>query len=431
MTTHPTTRTKEKEEEQVYTTRDDCRMCGSRKLTKILSFGETPLANAYLKPDEVGKPEPFAPLDVYHCEDCHLVQLRDVVSPHVLFDRYLYLSSTSPTFVQHFIELARKLVRKFNLSVNSLVVDVGSNDGIMLKPFLKRDIRVVGIEPAQNIADMANAEGIYTIARYFTPDVAQQVRDEKGAAAIITAHNVFAHTDSVEAFTDAVKILLAEDGVFIFEVQYLADLIAKNLFDIVYHEHVCYYHVHPLVSFFDRHGMEVFNVERIPTHGGSIRVYVQRKGGPYKKKRVVTNILSEELLLGLNTVKTYEQFSIRIEKNKKTLHGILNDIKDRGKRIVGYGAPAKATTLCYAFDITGDILEYIVDDDVKIKQGMLMPGTHIPIVPPEKLYEDEPDCCLILAWNFAQPIMKKHKRFIKQGGKFIIPVPSPTVTPDD
>lgn len=407
--------------------RDDCRLCGSHSFEKIWSFGSTPLANAYLRPDEVGRHELFAPLDVYYCQSCSLVQLRDVVSPEVLFSQYLYVSSTSSTFVRHFEDFATSLRERFGLTGETLVVDVGSNDGILLKPLRDAGVRVLGIDPARVIADAASAEGIETVAEFFTPRVAASVRRDHGAAQVIAANNVFAHTDDVTGFVAAVDALLADDGVFVFEVQYLGDLVAQNLFDIVYHEHVCYYHLHPLVAFFRQRGMEVFDVERPSVHGGSLRVFVQRAGGPHHTASRVGSLLQDEERHGLNTSLPYHAFAERIERNKGLLRDLIRRIHSEGKRIVGYGAPAKATTLMYAFGLDQESIEYIVDDDRRFKQGMLMPGTHIPIVSPDRLYEDRPDYCLILAWNFAEPIMRTHSRFTEQGGRFIIPVPKPSV----
>ena len=288
---------KERKVAKLYTTRSDCRMCDSEKLEKVWSFGPTPLANAYLEPEEVGKKEElFAPLDVYYCQNCHLVQLKDVVSPNVLFDNYLYVSSTSPTFVKHFEDFAASLIERFELDEKSLVVDAGSNDGVLLKPLQRAGLRVLGVDPAENVAQMARADGIPTRADYFTPDVAKSIAEEQGKADVIAANNVFAHTDDVDGFTQAVKILLKDDGVFVFEAQYLGDLMAKNLFDIVYHEHVNYYTVHPLVKFFEKHGMEIFDVARPAVHGGSLRVFAAPSGSPLatRKTERLEQILKEE-----------------------------------------------------------------------------------------------------------------------------------------
>lgn len=412
---------------QVVRLRSDCRLCGSKNLVNIWSFGQTPLANSYVRQEDTNQPEVFAPLEVVQCQTCHLVQLRHVVDPVVLFANYLYVSSTSPTFIRHFHDYAERLISYFKLTSSDLVVDVGSNDGILLQPLKQRGIRTLGIEPAKNIAALANAAGIETISEFFTPALARQLVQEKGHAKVISANNVFAHTDDIQPFVEAVKALLAPDGAYVFEVQYLGDLVAKNLFDIVYHEHLCYYHVRPLVSFFAQAGMEVFDVERPSVHGGSIRVYVQHQGGPHVRQARLAAILHEEEQQGLNTLTPYQSFAARIADNKAMLVRLLRQLKAAGKRIVGYGAPAKATTLMYAFGIDGSLIDYIVDDDATFKQGRAMPGTHIPITSPSRLYADAPDYCLILAWNFAESIMKNHQRFIDQGGKFIVPVPKPAI----
>ena len=421
----------ERLKERVYTTRDTCRLCGSKDLVEVWSAGETPLANSYVTPEEVARhvPEAFAPLRVFSCRTCYLIQLRDVVNPDALFRQYLYVSSTSPSFVKHFEDYANHLRQRFHLTRTSLVIDVGSNDGVLLRPLQQAEIRVLGIDPAENLAAEATAKGIFTLPEYFSPPVASRVLREHGPAAVIAANNVFAHTDGIDTFLEAVKTLLAPDGVYVFEVQYLRDLVEKNLFDIVYHEHVNYYHLTPLVSYMEKHGMEVFDVQRVPVHGGSIRVFVQRQGGTHPRSETVARMMGEEALTGLNDLSVYQTFAMRIAENGKKLRALLQEIRASGKRVVGYGAPAKATTLMYAFGLTGNDLEYIVDD-APLKQGRLMPGTHVPIVSSEQLYADKPDYCLILAWNFADQIREKHRGYAADGRKFIVPVPEPRILAD-
>lgn len=404
--------------------RSDCRLCGSMDLVEVLSFGETPPANAYLAFTDLGKPELFAPLIVNACNACKLIQLRDVVNPKVLFSNYLYVSGTSPVFVAHFADYAKTVAERFALSEHSLVVDVGSNDGVLLSHFKKLGKKILGIDPAQNIAAEATKNGIPTIAEFFTPETARSIATEHGKASIITANNVFAHTDDVVGFVESVKELLLPDGVFIFENQYLKDLIEQNLFDMIYHEHLCYYHLTPLVPFFQRLGLRIIDVERVPTHGGSIRVYVGWDDGPHKTSERVQHLLDDES--ALNNISTYHAFAERIDAIGKKLRSLLEGFRREGKRVVGYGAPAKATTLCYALDIDGGTLEYIVDD-APMKQGLYMPGTHIPIKPSATLYADKPDVCLILAWNFADSIVKNNQQFLKNGGVFVIPVPEPRI----
>lgn len=405
-------------------TRSDCRLCGSTDLIEVLSFGETPLANAYLSSTDLDKPEIFAPLVVNACNACKLVQLRDVVDPKILFSNYLYVSGTSPIFVAHFADYAKTIAKRFSLSGNSLVIDIGSNDGVLLSHFKKEGTKILGIDPAKNIAEEATKNGIPTVAKFLSSETARIIASEYGKASIITANNVFAHTDNVIGFVEAIKKLLKPDGVFIFENQYLKDLIEKNLFDMIYHEHLCYYHLTPLVPFFQRLGLRIFDVEHVPTHGGSIRVYVGLKDSSHKTSQRVQNMLNGESIL--NNISTYHAFAERINAIGGKLRLLLDDFRNQGKRIVGYGAPAKATTLCYALGIDGRMLEYIVDDS-RMKQGLFMPGTHIPIKTSDTLYTDKPDYGLILAWNFADSIVKNHQLFIKNGGIFILPVPEPRI----
>ena len=404
-----------------------CRFCGSHELTNLWSFGKTPLANAYVAEKDLENPEFFVPLDVCRCSRCNLVQLRQTVSPEVLFSNYLYVSSTSPSFVAHFQNYASQVVDRFNLPANSLVVEIGSNDGILLKPFKTLGMKVLGVEPAEQIADQATQSGTTTINTFFDAGVADNILKSHGAAKIIAANNVFAHMPDVVGIVSGIKKLLDRQGVFVFEVQYLKDLIEKNLFDMVYHEHLFYYHLAPLVKFFESQGMRVFDAEREPVHGGSIRVFVGLADGPYQATARLNALLNAEIEAGLNSDKPYLECWGRIMANKSEIKKILQDLKSQGKSIVGYGAPAKATTLLYTFGIGAETLDYIIDDDKKFKQGRYMPGSHIPIVPPEMLYENKPDYCLTLAWNFAEPIMKKHALFTKRGGKFIIPVPNPQI----
>lgn len=409
------------------TERATCRLCDGTALSRVWSFGETPLANAYRQEGELDRPELFAPLTVFRCAACELVQLRETVAPDVLFRHYLYVSSTSQTFIAHFETYAAELMERFRLTPAALVVDIGSNDGILLRPLSTRGVRVLGIEPAVRIAEMASANGIETLPEFFSPSLASSVRSARGPAAVITANNVFAHVPDLAGVVWGVKELLADDGVFVFEVQYLGDLLEKNLFDIVYHEHLCYYHLTPLMSFFALRGMDVFDVQRVPVHGGSLRVFVQKDRGPHAHTPFLPELLAEEKSRGLGTASPYAAFSRQIAENKRALTTVLRRMKDGGKRIVGYGAPAKATTLLSTFGIGRETLDYIVDDDTTFKQGRYMPGSHIPIVSPDRLYADRPDACLILAWNFAEPIMKTHARFTAAGGQFIVPVPEPRV----
>jgi SAM-dependent methyltransferase len=410
----------------VVSARTTCRLCGSDNLSEVSSFGSTPPANSYLAADQLSESEIFTPLVLQQCGACFLIQLRDVVNPTVLFSNYLYVSGTSPVFVAHFAEYAHTVVERLQLTKDSLVVDVGSNDGVLLSKFKDEGMSILGIDPAENLAQAATASGIPTIAAFFSPTVAEDIVAERGRASIITANNVFAHTDDIKIFVESVKTLLAPEGVFVFEVQYLKDLIEKNLFDMIYHEHLLYYHVTPLAPFFERMGMKLFDVQHVDTHGGSLRVYVGWSDSQHVLSPTVKEFMDAEV--ALNNQDTYQAFSARIEDNGNKLRELLSEFKTQGKRVVGYGAPAKATTLCYALGIDETMLDYIMDDS-PLKQGRFMPGTHIAIKSSQMLYEDKPDCCLILAWNFADSIVQKHVAYKEAGGIFIVPVPDPHILP--
>lgn len=397
-----------------------CRVCTGRKLANVLSLGSTPPANAFIKSPTDS--EQFFPLGLSFCSDCGFVQLTSVVSPELLFRDYVYVSSTSPVFVQHFRDLADTVIKRFKLKPSSLVVDVGSNDGVLLRPFKEKGMKVLGIDPAEKIAAMATKSGIETLPVFFTPIIAKDIARKYGKAKAITATSVFSHVDDLDGFVSGVKELLADDGVFIIEVYYLYELLEKNLFDLIYHEHLSYFTAKTASKLLHRLGMEVFDVSETDTHGGSLRVFAQKSGGPYKIEESVGKFTEMEDARHLSKAATYAEFAKKIEQNKVKLKELLKELKSRSKKIVGYGAPAKGNTLLNYFQIGPEVLDYIVDDS-PWKQGMHTPGTHIPVVAFDELYKHRPDYILILAWNFAEPIMKKCADF----SNFIIPVPEPQV----
>jgi len=403
-----------------------CRICKSGKLSTVLSFGSTPLANSFLSEKDLSDPEPFFPLEVVFCEDCNLLQLSHVVSPDLLFKNYLYVSSTSKVFVEHFEAYAKGVYDQFKLNKKSLIVDIGSNDGILLKPFKELGVKVLGVDPALNIAKEATKKGLRTIPEYFTEKTARKISQTYGRADVITANNVFAHTDDIGGLVKGVKALLKDESVFVVEFPYLGDMLQKNLFDLIYHEHLSYFSIGPLVTFFKNHQMKIFDVKMVSSHGGSARIFVAREGSKHKTSLLVKQILNEEKKLELQKADTFKMFANKIKVNSSKLISLLDEIKKEGKTIAGYGAPAKGNTLLNYFGIGKDTLDYIVDD-APLKLGLYTPGTHIPIESSEKLKLDPPDYILILAWNFAEPIMKKLGDFSMGGGKFIIPVPEPEI----
>ncbi|TSC79471.1 MAG: SAM-dependent methyltransferase [Parcubacteria group bacterium Gr01-1014_29] len=404
-----------------------CRACKGETFSKVFSFGPTPPANAFLIGEADIEHEQWFPLDVYFCKTCSLLQLLDIVHPDILFREYVYVSSTSPVFVAHFESFTEDVLQSYVSGEQPFVIDIGSNDGILLRPFQRRGARVLGVDPAHAIAAQATASGIPTLPHYFTPKLAEDIVREHGRARIITGTNVFAHVNDLDELLSGVKEALDPvHGVFIVEVPYLVDFLEKNLFDMIYHEHLSYFAVRPLQKLFTRLGMQVFDVERVSSHGGSIRVFAQLKGGTYAVSRRVEQLSQSEEKQTLHTETPYRAFAARVEKNKRELFLLLKSLQRGGHMIAGYGAPAKGNTLLNYFGITKDMLMYIVDDS-SWKQNRLTPGTHIPVVADRELQERRPDYILILAWNFADPIMKKLNSFSASGGKFIIPVPEPHI----
>ncbi len=403
--------------------RTTCRLCGSSYLSEVLKLEPTPPANAFVAKTQLDQLQPTYPLDVFFCEDCYHLQLLDVVDPAVLFENYVYVSGTSPLFVKHFEDYVAFVVDKYAPAVGSLVLDIGSNDGTLLKAFKKAGYRILGIDPARDIATQASANGIETIAGFFSSAMARDIRSMHGTASVISANNVFAHIDDLGSVLDGVLDLLEDDGVFIFEVSYLVDVFDKTLFDTIYHEHIAYHSVGPLVPFMQSHAMEMIGATRVNTHGGSLRVVAQKAGGSRIISSSVSELVELETKMGLYRAKTYREFGNRIEVLKAELSSLLGRKKAEGRTIAAFGAPAKATTLMYHFCIGGDIIDYIIDDS-PLKQGLYSPGMHIPVVPSEAIYDKKPDDIVILAWNFAVPIMEKHKAFRESGGKFIVPLPN-------
>lgn len=402
--------------------RQTCRLCGGTHLTLVLSLAPTPPANAFVPATELGREQERFPLDLFFCETCAHLQLLDVVDPRVLFENYVYVSGTSPVFVRHFQAYADDVVGRFGVPAGSLVVDVGSNDGTLLSCFAQAGMRVQGIDPARDIAAAASARGIPTVADFFTPALALSIRGRQGPAKVVTANNVFAHVDDLAGVVEGVRALLDDDGVFVFEVSYLVDVFEKTLFDTIYHEHLAYHSVQPLIRFLDMNGMELVEALRVDSHGGSLRGVAQRKGGPRPVGASVGQAVAVEQGLGLDQAETFLAFARDIDQRKRQLGDLLRGLKAEGKRIAGFGAPAKATTLLYHFDLGPDLIDFIVDDS-PLKQGLYTPGMHIPVLPGTAIVENKPDYLVVLAWNFAGPIIEKNAAFRASGGKFIIPLP--------
>jgi SAM-dependent methyltransferase len=402
--------------------RTSCRLCGERTLELVLSLAPTPPANAFVRADQLDQQTEYFPLDVFFCHGCGHVQLLDIVDPGLLFEHYVYVSGTSPVFVEHFRKYAAAVLGRLTPRPGSLAVDIGSNDGTLLRFFRDAGMRVVGVDPARRIASVATEQGIATIPAFFTAELAASVKAKYGPADLITANNVFAHADDLAGMVRGICELLTPDGLFVLEVSYLVDVFEKTLFDTIYHEHLSYHTVGPLRRFFEHNGMELIECHRVDSHGGSVRCLVQKAGGPRPITDSVAALMAREAELGLNRPGTLRAFASKIEALGRDLADLLRRLKSQGRHIAGYGAPAKATTLLYQMGIGPELLDFIVDDS-PLKQGLYSPGHHIPVLPPAALYQRNPDYLLILAWNFADAIMAKHHAFQQNGGRFIVPVP--------
>jgi len=402
--------------------RTTCRLCGGTSLGKVLSLAPTPPANAFVSEGQLDAAQATFPLDIFFCEDCHHVQMLDVVDPAVLFENYVYVSGTSPHFVKHFEDYAGFVIDTFAPEPGSQVLDIGSNDGTLLRFFKDAGFSVLGVDPAKKIAARATADGIETLTGFFGPVMASEIKAERGAFSVITANNVFAHIDDLGGVLDGVASLLEDDGVFVLEVSYLVDVFEKTLFDTIYHEHLAYHGVAPLVSFMRAHGMELIEAVRVDSHGGSLRAVARPAAGSRPVGASVAALVDLETKMGLGRAETYRDFGTRIDVLRAELSSLLRGLKEDGRSIAAFGAPAKATTLMYHFGIGADLIDFIVDDS-PLKQGLFSPGMHIPVVPSEVLYDRKPDYVVVLAWNFAGPIMEKHQKYTQAGGHFIVPVP--------
>ena len=401
-----------------------CHICQSKKLHKFLSLGPIPLANSFLPPDHLGATEPYYPLDVCFCSNCGLVQLAQVIAPEILFKDYAYLTGTSEPMKAHFAELAESTIQRFSLTEGDLVLDIGSNDGTLLGNFQRCGMRVLGVEPATNVAKLASLRGVETVNDFFGESVARRVCSERGHPRAILATNVLAHVADLEGFLRGVNHLLADDGVFVIEVPYLVDMLSRVEFDTIYHEHLRYFAVRPLIALFNKFGMSIVDVERVSVHGGSLRVYGQKFIQSLPSS--VTDLLNLETEAKVNSLETYQKFDKDVRRLKKDLLALLKTLKSKGAKIAGYGAPAKGNILLNYCKIGTDILDYITDT-TPFKQGCYTPGMHLPVFPESHFHEFPPDYALLLAWNYAGSILQKESEYRRKGGKFILPIPEPKV----
>ncbi len=401
--------------------RDTCRLCDSPDCELILPLEPAAIADEYVPEDRLGVEQPAYPLDLFLCRNCGHVQLLDVLDPEVLFGNYIYTTSTSPGLVEHFRRYAGEIQERLAPPPGSLAIDIGSNDGSLLRFLKEAGFEVLGVDPAREIARRATESGIPTVPRFFDSQVARDLLRDHGPARIVTANNAYAHSDHLGDITDGIRELLAPDGVFVFEVSNLLDFVEHVIFDYVHHEHLSYHSVKPLRAFLDRHGLELFDIQRIETKGGSLRGFAQRKGGPRPIAPSVDALVAEEDAAGLDRIETFRAFADRVQALKDGSRALLQEAKDAGATIAGYGSSATVTTLIYHFGLD-EFLDFIVDDNAG-RHGLYSPGHHIPVISPDALYERSPEYVVVLAWRFADPIVGKHQEYLDRGGRFVVPVP--------
>ncbi len=399
-----------------------CILCNSTRLFPYLDVGSMALANAYL-PAPHPTHELKLPLIVAFCEQCFLSQLTYHVEPRVVFQNYAYFSSTSPQIRAHFESYATSLWNRFPRQSAHLVVDIASNDGVLLAPMKALGSTVLGIDPAVNIATVATNNGIPTIPKFFTPTLAKEIQSIHGAASIITANNVIAHTAHIHPFVEGIRALLASDGRVVLQCKYLGDLLEQNAFDTVYHEHISYFLLAPLMRLLSDHDLRIFDVEHVEAEGGSLRIFAAHAATAPLPTPRVQDLLAKEKRNGLYMKKTYTTYAKRPPMLKQQLMKLLKKLQKDKKRVVAYGASAKGGNMLQYCGITEDLVEYIVDA-APAKIGLYMPGSHVPIRHPDTLKHNPPDYIVLLAWNFADSLMEKEAWFAKQGGKFIIAVPT-------
>jgi len=401
-----------------------CRLCNHPLEVMVADLGMSPLSNAYIRPENLQSKENFYPLHVYICENCYLMQLEEFESPDQIFnEQYAYFSSYSNTWLKHSEDYANMMINKFGINKNSKVIELASNDGYLLQFFAKKDIPVLGIEPSANVADIAMSKGIPTLVEFFGKETAKRISKIGNKADLIAANNVLAHVPDLNDFVAGIKIILKSQGVVTIEFPHLLNLMKYNQFDTIYHEHFSYFSLYAVKKNVENHGLKVFDVEELPTHGGSLRIYLCHDNDSSKPVTSnVNNLLDKEDQAGLRDLKTYIQFHENIKETKRRLLEFLIQAKREGKKVIGYGAPAKGNTLLNYCGIRSDFIDFTVDT-IPYKQGLYLPGTHIPIKSPDVIQNEKPDYIIILPWNFKDEILQKISFAKDWGCRFFIPIP--------
>ncbi len=408
--------------------RGACRSCGAPLTHVVTDLGMSPLCESYLRADQLNGMEPFYPLVVYVCDQCFLVQLQEYVSREEIFRDYAYFSSYSDSWLDHCRRYADQMIAQLALTRDHLVVEVASNDGYLLQYFVERGVPCLGVEPARNVAEVAVAQGIPTLTEFFGVEVATRLRDEGKQADLLLGKNVLAQVHDLNDFVAGLKILLKPRGTITIEFPHLMRMLAENQFDTIYHEHFSYFSFLSAEAVFAAHGLTLFDVEEVPTHGGSLRVYARHDHDSTRPVSARARLLRQrEISAGVGTLPYYEAFEARVKEVKRKLLSFLISAREAGKTVAGYGAPGKGNTLLNYCGIRTDLLDYTVDRSPH-KQGKFLPGTHIPIHAPERIFETRPDYVLILPWNLRQEIMKQMAGIGEWGGRFVVPIPAVTVS---
>jgi 2-polyprenyl-3-methyl-5-hydroxy-6-metoxy-1,4-benzoquinol methylase len=406
-----------------------CRFCGAMLQHTFVDLGMSPLCESYLSTDQLNQMEPFYPLHVYVCEHCFLVQLEEYVSPEHIFTEYAYFSSYADTWLRHAQNYTDLMINRFHLDTSSQVVEVASNDGYLLQYFVEKNIPALGVEPAANVAEVAVKKGIPTLVEFFGEACARKLVADGKQADVLLGNNVLAQVPNINDFVEGMKILLKPQGVITMEFPHLTRLMSENQFDTIYHEHFSYFSFITTEKIFAAHGLTLFDVEELPTHGGSLRIYARHTEDTSKAiGERVDELRSREIKTGLTRLDYYAAFEEQVKETKRKLLEFLIQAKRNGKSITGYGAPGKGNTLLNYCGIRTDFLDYTVDRN-PYKQGKFLPGTHIPIYHPDKIRETRPDYVLILPWNFKDEIMQQVSYIRDWGGRFIVPIPQVTIYP--
>ncbi len=403
--------------------RPNCRFCGRRLEHLFADLGMSPLANSYLGPEQLLVMEPFYPLRVFVCDGCFLVQLPELASPQEIFSDYAYFSSYSDTWLRHAEAYAEAMIERFGLGAGHRVVEIASNDGYLLQYFQRRGVPVLGIEPARNVAAAAEEAGIPTLVEFFGAGLARRLAAERRGADLLVANNVLAHVPDINDFVAGLAVALNPGGVITVEFPHLLRLMEGNQFDTIYHEHFSYLSFTTVREIFARHGLTLFDVDELPTHGGSLRIYGRHEADPSQPVApAVAALAAREQEAGLRTLEPYRRFDERVRATKRKLLAFLIEARDGGASIAAYGAAAKGNTLLNYCGIGTDFIDYVVDRSPH-KQGCFLPGTHLPIHPPERLFETRPDLVLILPWNLKQEIMEQMAGIRDWGGRFFVAIP--------